>query len=316
MIKNSIQITLILCFSILNLPAQDITFSQFFSSPTYLNPAFCGNLEQPRLALNYRNHVPSQNSSYITYTAYYDQYIDFLKGGVGGHFFLDQAGAYSQINFGLAHSFTVKLNRKYYLKSGFQYDFLQTRLNGNDLVFEDQNEVVNNLNSKIKVDFSVGFMLFDDDKFIGLKAAHLNQPSLSLNGSNDDEYNLKRTFSIHGGWNIPVEYYKLRQYEMSFAPAFVYYRQAQSNLLLLGSSLDFLNYTIGLFVRNNINASLNSFVFLLGVRLSSYKLAYSYDWDLSKYSYSNFGAHEISFAYIFETNDRKKKYKAIKCPSF
>lgn len=314
--RKIIQILCVFFISFMHLSAQDITFSQFFSSPTFVNPAFAGNLEQPRLSLNYRNHVPAQQTQFITYAAYYDQYINMLKGGIGGHFFIDQAGAFNQINLGIANSFTLKINRNYYLKSGFQYDFFQLRLNNDDLIFEDQTEAIPTLNSKIRFDFSTGFIVYDENKFIGFKVAHLLEPNLSLDDNAGKEYNLKRTISLHAGWNFPVEYYTLRRFDMSFAPVLIYYKQAQYNLIMLGSNVNFLNYTVGLLVRNNFSMQSNSIIFLLGVKLTSYKLAYSYDWALSKYRYANFGAHEISFSYIFETNDRKKKYKAIKCPSF
>jgi len=314
--RKAIQIVYVFLMSFLHLSGQDVTFSQFFSSPTFVNPAFVGNLEQSRLSLNYRNHVPAQQTQYITYAAYYDQYINMLKGGIGGHFFIDQAGAFSQINLGVANSFTIKLNRNYYLKSGFQYDFFQLRLNNEELIFEDQVEAIPTLNSKIRFDFSAGFILYDDDKFIGFKVAHLLEPNLSFEDIAGKVYNLKRTFSFHAGWDFPIEYYTMRRYEMSIAPVLIYYKQADYNLILAGSNINFLNYTIGLLVRNNFALQSNSLIFLMGVRLSSYKLAYSYDWALSKYRYANFGAHEISFSYIFETKDKKKKYKAIKCPSF
>ena len=39
--------------------AQDPIFTQFYSNPVYLNPAFTGSNKCPRIVSNYRNQWPS-----------------------------------------------------------------------------------------------------------------------------------------------------------------------------------------------------------------------------------------------------------------
>ena len=53
--------------------AQDPHFSQFFSSPMTLNPAFTGKFNgQVRAAANYRNQWPTINRAYETGTVSID----------------------------------------------------------------------------------------------------------------------------------------------------------------------------------------------------------------------------------------------------
>ena len=49
--------------------AQDPAFSQFYSNPLYLNPAFAGTNICPRVSLNYRDQWPGIGRTYVTTSA-------------------------------------------------------------------------------------------------------------------------------------------------------------------------------------------------------------------------------------------------------
>jgi len=63
--------------------AQDPSFSQFYANRLYLNPAFAGTENCPRVGLSYRNQWPSLDQGFVTYSASYDQRVDALAGGLG-----------------------------------------------------------------------------------------------------------------------------------------------------------------------------------------------------------------------------------------
>ena len=75
--------------------AQDPAFSQFYSNPLYLNPAFTGanNGGCPTATLNYRDQWPGIGRTYVTYSASYDQHIDALGGGLGVIVAQDKSGS-------------------------------------------------------------------------------------------------------------------------------------------------------------------------------------------------------------------------------
>ena len=52
--------------------AQDPHFTQYYANPLYLNPAFAGVKQCPRVTTNYRNQYPSLGV-YQTFSASYDQ---------------------------------------------------------------------------------------------------------------------------------------------------------------------------------------------------------------------------------------------------
>ncbi|MGM0621184.1 MAG: type IX secretion system membrane protein PorP/SprF, partial [Bacteroidota bacterium] len=67
----------IICISVLYVSvfattAQDVSFSQFYASPLYLNPAFAGSVEIPRFTVQYRNQWHAFNNAYTTYNAAFD----------------------------------------------------------------------------------------------------------------------------------------------------------------------------------------------------------------------------------------------------
>ena len=65
--------------------AQDPAFSQFYSNPLYLNPAFAGASLNgcPSAVFNYRDQWPGIGRTYVTYSASYDLHIDGIGGGLG-----------------------------------------------------------------------------------------------------------------------------------------------------------------------------------------------------------------------------------------
>ena len=62
---------------------QDPGFSQFYSNPLYLNPAFTGTTELPRTTLNYRNQWPQKGATYTTYSLSFDRLSKKLNTGFG-----------------------------------------------------------------------------------------------------------------------------------------------------------------------------------------------------------------------------------------
>ena len=72
--------------------SQDLEFTQFYSNPVYLNPAFAGSYGCPRFAMNYRNQWPNISGTYVTTSASIDRYIFGIKSGIGLLVTNDNAG--------------------------------------------------------------------------------------------------------------------------------------------------------------------------------------------------------------------------------
>ena len=129
--------------------AQDPHFSQFFSSPLTLNPAFTGKFDgEWRLAANHRDQWPSIPKAYVTTSASFDFGIlksKIPKGdvfGIGISGLSDQsADAALKLNYGsLSLSYHKALDEDGYntIGAGFQATFSSAILDRNKLTFEDQ----------------------------------------------------------------------------------------------------------------------------------------------------------------------------------
>ena len=95
--NNIIRITLLVFgFTLLGNTAvsRPKAFSQFYSNPLYLNPAFTANNGGcPTATLNYRDQWPGIGRTYVTYSASYDQHVDALGGGLGVIVAQDKSGS-------------------------------------------------------------------------------------------------------------------------------------------------------------------------------------------------------------------------------
>src|ERR1044072_2299363 len=142
---------LLIIFSLLygNIWAQDPHFSQFFSSPMTLNPAFTGKFDGVvRAAANYRNQWPTINKAYITGTASVDfpilvnhiPYTDTWGVGVMGYTDKSAAGAVVFSYYSLSTAYHKGLDEDgfHQLGAGFQVTYSNMVINTSKLTFEDQ----------------------------------------------------------------------------------------------------------------------------------------------------------------------------------
>ena len=78
-IKNQLIIILWIMFLTGSAIGQDVSFSQFYTNPLYLNPAFSGAAEIPRAALQYRNQWQGFENAFSTYSAALDIPVKILQ---------------------------------------------------------------------------------------------------------------------------------------------------------------------------------------------------------------------------------------------
>lgn len=301
--------------------AQDPEFSQFYANPLYLNPAFAGSNNCPRVALNYRNQWPGLSGSFVTQSVSYDQRLGYNKGaGIGFLVTNDEAAkTLNTLNASAIFSYHLPVTRKFAIRVGFQATYFQKSLDWSKLTFGDMidprrgfvyntNDVPNGNGKKTGIDFSGGILGFSEKFFFGFAAHHVTEPNESLVLG---ESKLPMKITGHAGAVIPLRKSKYRTSDTKISPNILYRNQGTFQQLNLGVYVNKGPIWTGVWYRNG-----DAFIVLLGIQTDLVRLGYSYDVTTNQLTLATAGSHEISFSMNFKCKPPKKKYRTISCPSF
>jgi len=310
-----------------NLNAQDPIYSQYYSAPLQLNPAFAGNTDYPLFHANYRLQWPSIAQAYTTYSASYDQYFDRTRSGLGFHVLSDDAGngILKTVKLSGIYSYKIQFSGDYNLKIGLEAGFIQSRLNWNKLIFSDQLDPStgaitsggsvlpstetqpDRLNTGM-LDISSGVLLYNPLYYVGISFKHLNNPQNSLLGSSESFVGLPTRISLHGGLQINFDRGNKKDEGSFISPNVLLLKQGGFHQMNIGSYGSFKNLLLGIWYRTTFNNS-DAVIFTTGAKLETIKLQYSYDYTISELGLNTGGTHEISIKMALESlGPVKSKY--------
>ncbi len=348
--RSLLLLCVIGCLSIgfgtrMELRAQDVQYSQFYSAPLYLNPAFTGSTKFTRVGTNYRSQWPALEANFVTLSAYVDHFIDDKNSGVGFLIQTDREGlaGLRSTNFAGFYAYQLPLSKTFTFRVGASAGYVLRDINFSSLTFGDQYdangfitgptaEQFNTGAQKNYFDMALGFMLYSESAFIGLSNSHTTQPNQSLIG---EESRLPMKWSLHGGYKFFLKSGVIdhglyaEEQERSITPTFQYRNQGVFNQLDIGLYFTFEPIVIGAWYRGFPFKKVGEFsnneaaVFLLGYskrnRDNILNIGYSYDITISKLGSSSGGAHEFSMSYAWFTGDPRKPPKNVRlipCPDF
>ncbi|MBR1769590.1 MAG: type IX secretion system membrane protein PorP/SprF [Bacteroidales bacterium] len=322
-----LMITCLVCIS--GLKAQDPHFSQFFANPLYTNPAFAGSEICPRLSLTYRDQWPSLDA-FKTFSVSYDQYFDFLSGGVGLYFMSDKQSEFYRVNMAaLIYSLHLQLTQNISLNLAAQANVTNNSLDWDKLVFGDmidprQGVIMTSTmatrpdkTSKTYVDFGAAALLYGETWYAGFSAVNLTRPKdgfisynrlpIKLTANAGMRFNLRRdTRRTNAFFGQPV-----------ISPNIIYQHQGEFNELNYGMYLDWSPFVFGGWFRQSMSFdNADAIVLLFGLQWGDYKIGYSYDITVSSLSNVSGGAHEVTLSAKLPCPEKGKKIRTIKCPSF
>ena len=320
--------------------AQDPHFSQFYSSPLTLNPAFTGKFDGNfRFAANYRNQWPTIDRAYETMTASID--FQILKNkispidtwGVGLMAYSDKsaAGAVAFNYFSVSTAFHKGLDEDGYkqLGAGFQATYANMNIYTANLKTGDQLSsqgftlpqddplLQQGTISKSYLDVNAGMLYTSsatdrDNFYVGASVYHINRPRVSF--TTDALYLLSPRATFHAGGYFPIG--DITTLHLSA----LYSTQAGANETLLGGSLQFaasnienddtpLSFYAGAWVRFG-----DALIPYLGLEYGEWRFGTTYDYNISslKAASESRGGIELSLIYINKTAGSK----GLPCPKF
>ena len=316
---------IVLFFAGITVYSQDPHFSQFYANPIYLNPAFAGSAVCPRLIMDYRNQWSAIPGNFATYSVSYDQHVDNLSGGLGLIATSDRAGDGTLVTNTVSgiYSYRLEVDRYFSIKAGFEATYFQKSVDWSKLTFGDMiNPRYGFINitqekepntTKGSVDYSAGLLGYGESIYGGIAVNHLTQPDEGFYGVS----RLPLRITAHIGGNIDLNGSRRRKRidDPTISPNLLFMTQGKFKELNYGMYYNKYPMVGGLWFRQGFGNG-DAFIALIGLQTSVVKIGYSYDFTVSKLTNASGGSHEISFALQFECRPKKKRIRAINCPSF
>ncbi len=288
-------------FIVKNVNAQDIHFSQFYSTPLLQNPANAGFFNcDYRLVANYRNQWRSITVPYTTFHASGD--IRRIRGkgskqaifGIGLDASVDKAGdsKFTTTQFGFTASMHKTLDKfnHHYFGGGLMLGMGSANIDYTNLLFSDQyvsNLNFNQTNENIDLsslnyfDLSGGVVYnfippsFQNSFTIGLALYHINKPIKSF--LDDDSSKVFRKLIFNAGANLHAS----ERFE--FYPKFQYSLQGKNKEFIVGG-----------FIRVDLDKMQNS---KYGIYFGPW-----YRWKDAWAIVTRFDVDQFSFAFSYDLN--------------
>ncbi len=318
--------------------AQDIQYSQYYSNPLYLNPAFTGAISNHRVAVNHRLQWPNLPKAFANYSASYDFNATNLNSGFGLLVNVDRAGSGNLSNTSAAfnYSYTIQFLDEFVIKPAVSFGYVNRTIDYTKLVFGDQIDFgvsgapsqdpgISAIEPTSFFDVGSGLLIYNKRFWGGISGYHLNEPNNSLlQGASK----LPMKITIHGGARFALGNPDFKEIKKaSVASSFIYKFQGEFQQLDIGASFHYSPVMLGIYYRgmpwqqtvegygNN-----DAVILLFGVEFDNIQFGYSFDSNISKLSSESGGAHEISLIYLFDIQRNRAKPSRSKrflpCPAF
>jgi type IX secretion system PorP/SprF family membrane protein len=275
---NYLNIVIIIACLNFNIKSQDAEFTQFYSNPIYLNPAFTGTNICPRISINQRSQWTGLPSVFNTTSFSYDQNFEKIRGGLGLMILSDRLTNSIQNNkISGIYSYEVRISKKIALRTGFEASFWQNKFDQTQLTFVDMidplrgfvlptsNSMINNYENGL--DFSAGILAYGENVFFGVSIHHLLEPEQRVFSNNSK---LDRKYSLNLGYDIPVtKNNTLSDDKLVISPNIIWKKQGYNEQLNLGIYVERGPYVVGVWYRDNRN-----YAFLIGAKVGLIKIGY------------------------------------------
>ncbi|SFF16141.1 PorP/SprF family type IX secretion system membrane protein [Spirosoma endophyticum] len=307
---------------------QDPQFSQYYSAPLYLNPAYAGYTEGTRANVSYRNQWRDAGS-FNTFSASADASYECGKIRMGSGIILmndQQSSEVKTLTGGVvlvppvikAETYSVRIGayigggqRSYQLGRGVFVD----QLTPTGVSPQSNDPLTTASLSTVYFDAGLGGLIdFDysglgkNKDWIGVSVYHLNQPTINVGST--QSYRLPMRINIHvgsqlkmNGWELtPVANFRMQSSlrQLDLGTYLTYYSPKTTT----ADSSPTYSLVLGLFYRGiPLSKSLNqvtqdALIGLIGLQNNNLSFNFSYDVTTSKLAGYTGNTFEITLSYI------------------
>jgi type IX secretion system PorP/SprF family membrane protein len=311
---------LFLVFTLLylnNTKAQDPIFSQNLSTRTYLNPAIAGTDSTLVLSAGYRLQWYEKGNHKTTYSTSHfsaDQYVHFLREGIGLDFLHDVAGnalTTSNINFSYAPHFEI-LDHRISIQPSISIGYFEKTIQWSQFTFGNQIDpatgfiYTNNgsfeTKKKSNLDLSAGVFMYSRKIYGGIALKHFNQPDEGILGYSALPYNL----ILHAGANFNFD--KDVHRNLIISPNIVLKFQQNFTETALGITTKYKWFLLGVNYRFE-----DAVIFNAGFQNRFLKVGYTYDYTTSLLTNNaTKGTHELQLSWFLHYQKKTCKIKTIR----
>ncbi len=311
---------------------QDMNYTQYFSTPLYVNPAFTGINTGVRARFLFRDQWPAAPIAYKSY--YFSADLgDRALPGAGGLGLVVQsdnpgAGLINNLNAAITIGVRIPITSFLVAQVGVKAGIMQRRISYDDLVFTSsldprygniyQSGFTDfNASKRVVPDFGAGGLLqFSSTEGnitgnIGFAVDHIFKPDVSFLSVGSSQYPRKwvghfdLVISTGPGGSSNAMYASASE-PLKVNIGGLYMNQANLNSLEVGLNLLKYNIYLGCWYKSTLTGVVNSSCAILaGYKFNFYdnmsvKFIYSYDIQISGALQGTGGAHEISLILEFD----------------
>ncbi len=327
MLRQFVHTALLLLFFCGLAQAQDPLFSQFYSTPMMINPAFAGTTYAPRLSATYRNQWPIHSDDgtvyAVTYAASYEQFIPAFNSGFGVLVLADNDGdgLFKTTNFAANYAYRISINDDLTVRLGVNAGFKQSNLDWDRLVFLDQLDPITgsvdpfgnpNISNELRpqdltttvFDVGAGMLLYNSKYYGGISLQHLTTPDEGFFKTNSSLLDgLPLRTSIHAGAEFIVKEGNKRNPSSFVSPNILFAKQGDQGQINAGAYYCHGIAFAGGWYRYAFTNP-DAIILVVGIQYDILKIGYSYDFTAgSGLAAKTGGAHEVSFVLNFDNSE-------------
>jgi type IX secretion system PorP/SprF family membrane protein len=274
--------------------AQDYKFSQVFSNPLLINPAYAGSLGRTRVSASYRNQWKGE---LVTFSASYDQYIPKLSGGIGIQYISDNyySDLVKEKIFNGLYAYNLRIGEYMYIRPAIKIGLGINKIDVSQLM--DPFDPFSLDGEKYYFNAGAGLLFAWKNLVSGISLDHINKPHTNTYS----EYRLLPKLTAHINYQVDLSTH------FSLTPGMVFQHQEKTYYFLPSLMMKIWYFKVGIASSSHINDP-GYVIGMIGFENQWISLGYSYDnWNIYDQPFSDphRGIHEITAS--FNINFTKNK---------